>query len=229
MLSTLEASLAVFEGDDGVLAGVSPGKAIVDCATLTVARMAAMAAAVRAKGGSFLEAPVSGSKKPAEDGALIFLTAGDEALFNASKAMLDIMGKATHYYGSEVGGGTKMKLAVNMTMGSQAAALAEGIALCEAAGISSESFVEVLKQGAMSSPLVAGKGAAMLKRAYEPQFPLQHAQKDMRFAVQLGDELALSLPVAAASNELFKRARTAGLDGSDFSAVAEAARKNGGK
>lgn len=227
MLSTPEASRAVFDGDNGVLAGVAPGKSIVDCATLTSERMSEMASAVRAKGGSFLEAPVSGSKKPAEDGSLIFLTAGDEALFNAAKPAFDIMGKATHYYGTEVGGGTKMKLAVNMTMGIQAAALAEGVALCEAAGLSAESFVEVLKQGAMSSPLVAGKGAAMLKRAYDANFPLQHAQKDMRFAVQLGDELALSLPVAAASNELYKRARTAGYADSDFCAVAEAARKSG--
>jgi 3-hydroxyisobutyrate dehydrogenase-like beta-hydroxyacid dehydrogenase len=225
MLSTLEASKAVFEGEHGVLAGVSPGKSIIDCATLTPERMEEMAAAVSSAGGKFLEAPVSGSKKPAADGQLIFLAAGDATVLDTCKPDLDVMGKATHYYGAFVGAGTKMKLAVNMTMGIQLAGLAEGVALCEAAGLSSESFIEVLKQGAMSSPLVAVKGAAMVARQYAPQFPLEHCQKDMRFAINAGDALGLGLPVAAASNELFKRARAAGKGSDDFSAVAEVARK----
>ncbi|KAG8466382.1 hypothetical protein KFE25_002138 [Diacronema lutheri] len=225
MLSTLEASTAVFDAPDGVLAAVGPGKCVVDCATLTPERMAEMAAAVRAKGGKFLEAPVSGSKKPAADGQLIFLTAGDADLLEAARPDLDAMGKATHYYGADVGAGSRMKLCVNMTMGVQIAALAEGIALCEASGLSGDAFVEVLKQGAMSSPLIAGKGAAMVGRQYAPQFPLEHAQKDLRFAVAAGDKLGLALPVAAASNELFKRARAAGNGGDDCCAVVEAARK----
>jgi 3-hydroxyisobutyrate dehydrogenase-like beta-hydroxyacid dehydrogenase len=104
MLSTLDASAAVFEGPDGVLAGVSAGCAIVDCATLTPERMGAMAAAVRAKGGTFLEAPVSGSKKPAADGQLVFLCAGDRSALELATAGLDAMGKSTHYYGEEVRG-----------------------------------------------------------------------------------------------------------------------------
>lgn len=224
MISTIEASLAVFEGEHGVLAGVVPGKAIVDCATLTPERMAEMASSVLARGGAFLEAPVSGSKKPATDGQLIFLVAGDASVLDAAKDDLAVMGKATHFFGPKVGLGTNMKLCVNMTLGSQLAALAEGVALCEAAGLSSESFVEVLKQGALSSPLVIGKGAAMLKRNYEPQFPLEHCQKDVRFALLLGDSVGLALPVAAASNELFKRARMAGKGSDDCSAIAEAVR-----
>lgn len=225
MLSTLEASQAVFEGEEGVMAGVGPGKSIVDCATLTPERMVWMADKVHALGGKFLEAPVSGSKKPAADGQLIFLTAGDEEVKVAAEKDLEAMGKATHYFGPDVGGGTRMKLCVNMTMGIQLASLAEGMALCEASGLSAESFVEVLKQGAMSSPLVALKGAAMAGRQYPPQFPLEHQQKDMRFAVNLGDTYGLAMPVAAATNELFKRARDAGKAADDCGAIAEVARK----
>ena len=65
----------------------------------------------------------------------------------------------------------------------------------------------------------------MVKREYPPNFPLEHAQKDMRFAVALGDELAVGLPVAAASNELYKRARAMGKDEQDFCAVFEASIK----
>ena len=94
MLSTLEASAAVLPS---VLEGVSAGKMIVDCATLTPEHMCAAAAAVAAKGGAFLEAPVSGSKKPAADGQLIFLCAGAAAVLDAARADLELMGKATHY------------------------------------------------------------------------------------------------------------------------------------
>ena len=137
MLSTLEASEAVFPG---MLEKVCAGKSIVDCATLTPERMAAMSSAVKAAGGSFLEAPVSGSKGPAEAGQLIFLTAGDAAVKEAAEADLEAMGKATFYFGEEVGvsaatvglgcgcagsdgsnccweqRGSKMKLVVNMIM-----------------------------------------------------------------------------------------------------------------
>ena len=77
----------------------------------------------------------------------------------------------------------------------------------------------------MASGLVTLKGGAMVKREYPPNFPLEHAQKDMRFAVALGDELAVGLPVAAASNELYKRARAMGKDEQDFCAVFEASIK----
>ena len=103
MLSTLEASEAVFPG---MLEKVCAGKSIVDCATLTPERMAAMSSAVKAAGGSFLEAPVSGSKGPAEAGQLIFLTAGDAAVKEAAEADLEAMGKATFYFGEEVGRGS---------------------------------------------------------------------------------------------------------------------------
>ena len=221
MLSTLEASHAVFPS---VLERVSAGKSIVDCATLTPERMAEMSAAVKGAGGSFLEAPVSGSKGPAEQGALIFLTAGDEAVKEAATADFDAMGKATFYFGEEVGRGSKMKLVVNMIMGIQLNALAEGVALTEASDLPVDDLLKILSLGAMNSPMINLKGPGMAKRSYDPpQFPLKHAQKDMRFALALADDLGKGLPVAAASNEVYKRARTEHGE-SDFAAVAEASR-----
>jgi glyoxylate/succinic semialdehyde reductase len=74
----------------------------------------------------------------------------------------------------------------------------------------------------MSNPMFRGKGPKMLERTYDPAFPLKHAQKDMRFAVELGDKVAQPLPVSAAANETFKRARQLGRGDEDFSAVLEA-------
>merc|ERR1712118_102079 len=83
-----------------------------------------------AKGGIFLEAPVSGSKMPAANGVLIFLCAGDEALYTAVAADLDAMGKTKFFFG-KVGNGTRCKLCVNMTMGTMIAAYGEGFSLAE--------------------------------------------------------------------------------------------------
>lgn len=222
MLSTLEASSEVFPE---IVREVAPGKMIVDCATLTPERMAEMAKEVRAKGGLFLEAPVSGSKGPAEQGKLIFMTAGDEGVRDAAAKDLSVMGKATYYFGPEVGAASKMKIIVNMIMGVQLNALAEGVALTEACGLPVKDLLSIIEQGAMNSMMTQAKGPCMEKREYPPAFPLKHAQKDMRFAVALADEVGLAVPVAAASNEQFKKVRTKHGD-EDFSAVAEASRTN---
>lgn len=220
MLSTLEASEAVFPE---VLAQIGPGKTVVDSATLTVERMQHMAAAVRARGGAFLEAPVSGSKGPAEAGQLVFLTAGDDSAAKLSSTDLAAMGKRTFYFGPEIGKATKVKLVNNMIMAVQLSALAEGIALCEASDISPDDLVAVLDQGAMSSPLLRAKGAAMITKQFAPQFPLKHAQKDLRFALEMGDRHAVPLPVTSSANEQFKRAR-ARFGDEDCGAVVEVAR-----
>ena len=112
MLSDPEACLAVAcggEGSESVAAAMAPGKGYVDVSTVDAATSQAVAAVVRAAGGSFLEAPVSGSKGPAEQGQLVFLTAGDRQLFDAAGPLLEVMGKASLFLG-DVGAGANMKL-----------------------------------------------------------------------------------------------------------------------
>eukprot|EP00636_Phaeomonas_parva_P001633 CAMPEP_0118872570 /NCGR_PEP_ID=MMETSP1163-20130328/14680_1 /TAXON_ID=124430 /ORGANISM="Phaeomonas parva, Strain CCMP2877" /LENGTH=304 /DNA_ID=CAMNT_0006807771 /DNA_START=170 /DNA_END=1084 /DNA_ORIENTATION=+ len=225
MLSTPEAAAAVFDGPDGVLAGLGRGKTLVDCATLEEADMQRMALAAEGAGATFVEAPVSGSKGPAETGTLVFLAGGDEAAYEAIAPELDLMGKAKYYLGG-VGKGTRMKLVVNMVMGSMMASLGEGLALAERAGLDPKEVVSVLGQGAMANPMFALKGPKVARPAGErdhaPNFPLKHAQKDVRFALNLAAKEGVELPVAAAANALMMEAMEEyGLGDEDFSAVVE--------
>ncbi|CAM9766936.1 unnamed protein product [Ectocarpus sp. 6 AP-2014] len=223
MLSTPEAASEVFfDPHDGVLAGLSKGKCLVDCATLQVEDMLDMYSETIGRGAKFLEAPVSGSKGPAEAGQLVFLCGGDEDLFERASEDLDLMGKASHYLGP-AGKGTEMKLVVNMIMSTMLASVAEGMCLGDSLGLSSDSLIEILGQGAMASPMVALKGPLMAKKDYSSNFPLKHAQKDMRFALGLGDKAAQALPVAAAANAEYLRAKKIHAD-DDFCAVVEALR-----
>lgn len=221
MVSTPEAALAVAKAS---ASGLSAGKGYVDVSTVDAATSNAIAEIVRNTGARFLEAPVSGSKKPAEDGALIFLCAGDEDLYRECAAPLETMGKA-HFYLGNVGQGAKMKLVVNMIMGSMMGAFAEGLTLSEKCDLDPETLLQVISLGAIATPMYALKGPTMNAGKFAPAFPLKHQQKDMRLAIALADELAQEMPVAAAANELYKRARRDGCDDEDFSAVIKAVKK----
>eukprot|EP00183_Erythrolobus_madagascarensis_P002111 CAMPEP_0185854294 /NCGR_PEP_ID=MMETSP1354-20130828/21905_1 /TAXON_ID=708628 /ORGANISM="Erythrolobus madagascarensis, Strain CCMP3276" /LENGTH=319 /DNA_ID=CAMNT_0028556019 /DNA_START=330 /DNA_END=1289 /DNA_ORIENTATION=- len=230
MLSTPHAVHQVLlDMPDAAVHGVSAGKCIVDCSTITEADSRRSYDAVVTAGGSFLEAPVSGSKVPAENGALIFLAGGDRELFDrvdgGGEELLQAMGKKSVFLG-KIGAGARMKLAVNMIMGSMIAALGEGIVLCERNELPVDALLDVLDAGAMANPMFRMKGGNMSeeKRNYAPHFPLEHAQKDMRFALQMGDSSNTSMPVAAAANECFKHAKSQGHARNDFSAVIEALR-----
>ncbi|XP_058743917.1 glyoxylate/succinic semialdehyde reductase 1-like [Vicia villosa] len=219
MLSDPSAALSVVFDKDGVLEEIK-GKGYIDMSTVDAETSIKISEAIKAKGGDFLEAPVSGSKKPAEDGQLVILAAGHKALYEEALPAFDVLGKKSFFLG-EIGDGAKMKLVVNMVMGSMMNAFSEGLTLAEKSGLNPSTLLDVLDLGAISNGMFKLKGPSMLKNSYAPAFPLKHQQKDMRLALALGDENVVPMPVAAAANEAFKKARSMGLGDLDFSAVHE--------
>ena len=228
MLSDPAAVLGVVEGPDGVAAGLSKDKGYVDCSTVDAGTSQRVAELVHAAGALFLEGPVSGSKKPAEDGALILLCAGDRELYDdpAVTRALEVMGKARFYHG-EVGAGARMKLVVNLIMGNMMCAFCEGIALAEHSELDAGELLEVLSLGVMANKMFEGKGASIVEDKYPPAFPLKHQQKDLRLALELAHERGVELPVTAAANAQYVKASAMGHGDADFSAVAKAARGGG--
>ncbi|KAM0940730.1 putative glyoxylate reductase [Dioscorea sansibarensis] len=221
MLSDPSAALSVVFDKDGVLEVICNGKGYIDMSTVDPDTSLKINEAIERKGGCFLEAPVSGSKKPAEDGQLVILAAGKKELYEEIIPAFDVLGKKSFYLG-QVGNGAKMKLVVNMIMGSMMNAFSEGLCLADRSGLSCQTLLDVLDLGGIANPMFRMKGPTMLQSSYSPAFPLKHQQKDMRLALALGDENAVSMPVAAAANEAFKKARSLGLGDLDFSAVYEA-------
>jgi len=218
MLADPAAAEEVCFGRNGVLEGIGEGRGYVDMSTVDPGTSQRIGVAVVARGGRFLEAPVSGSRKPAEDGTLIILAAGDRTLYDEAMPGFERMGKKILFLG-DVGRGAEMKLVVNMVMGGMMAIFCEGLALGEKAGLARADILDVLGAGAIANPMFALKGGAIAQGSYAPAFPLKHMQKDLRLAVGLGDRLAQPLAAAAAANELFKRARAAGFGDEDFAAL----------
>lgn len=226
MLSDPSAALSVVFGKDGVLEQICDGKGYIDMSTVDADTSSKISEEITKKGGRFLEAPVSGSKKPAEDGQLIILAAGEKALYDEVIPFFDALGKKSFFLGP-VGNGAKMKLVVNMVMGSMMKALSEGLSLAGSSGLNQQTLLDVMDLGAIGNPMFRQKGPAMIQSNYPTAFPLKHQQKDIRLALALGDENAVSMPVAAAVNEDFKRARSLGLGDLDFSAVHEIVKATG--
>lgn len=173
----------------------------------------------------FLEAPVSGSKGPAATGALIFLCAGSEDLFREIKDNgLKAMAKASYFFGTEVGTGTRAKLVVNSLMGTMLAAFGEALALSEAVGLDPNTMIEVIGQGAIQSPMFGLKGPKMVVKDHTPNFPLKHAHKDMALACDMAKKARVEYSVMEQAEKLYHAARDDGdlnVADEDFSAVFE--------
>lgn len=223
MLSDPAAASEICFGPNGVLSGIGDGRGYVDMSTVDDTTARNIMQAVTEHGGRYLEAPVSGTKKPAEDGTLIILAAGDETLYKDSVAAFDKMGKK-HMYLGEVGQAARMKLVVNLVMGGMMVALCEGMALGLKGGLDGQKILEVLDAGALANPMFKGKGALLLQKVFPTSFPLKHMQKDLRLAIGLGDALGQPLHGTAVTNEIFIRARAEGHAEEDFSAVFEVIR-----
>lgn len=221
MLADPAAAHAVCFAPQGALEGIGDGRGYVDMSTVDAATAREIGAAITGKGGRFLEAPVSGSKKPAEDGTLIIMTAGDRGLFDEALPLLEKMGKKNLYLG-ELGHGAEMKLIVNMVMGGMMTIFCEALALADKTGLSGADLLDILDAGALANPMFKLKGGQIGQGQFAPAFPLKHMQKDLRLAVALGDKVGQPLYSAAAANESFKKAKAMGFSDEDFCAVFKA-------
>ncbi|CAH9114324.1 unnamed protein product [Cuscuta epithymum] len=214
------AALSVVFDKNGVLEQICDGKSYIHMSTVDVDTSSKINEAVISRGGTFLEAPVSGSKKPAEDGQLVILAAGEKDLYSQLLPAFDVLGKKSFFLG-QVGNGAKMKLVVNMIMASMMTAFAEGLVLADKSGLDQQTLLDVLNVGPVANPLFKMKGPSMIKHNYSPRSPLKHSQKDMRLALALGDEVGVSMPLATTTAEAFKKAMNLGLGDLDCSVVHE--------
>jgi glyoxylate/succinic semialdehyde reductase len=225
MMATPSAVKSVRDGGDGIIAGLKDGKGYLDMSTIDDETSKESSRLAKERGAMFLEAPVAGSRKPAEDGLLTIMAAGDRELFDRSLPALEKMGKKILFLG-HVGNGASMKLANNLVMGGMMASFVEGMALASKSGLDPAQLLEVLDAGALSNPMFRLKGAAIAENDLFPvAFPLKHMQKDLRLALRLAEQVDLPLFTTATVNELFKEAISYGLGDSDFAAVSRVIRK----
>jgi 3-hydroxyisobutyrate dehydrogenase-like beta-hydroxyacid dehydrogenase len=227
MVTNSAALKQIADGDNGVIAGLAPGKTWVDMSTVSPDVSRALAARVREKGADMMDAPVSGSVITLEQGKLSFMAAGRRETFEKVKPLfLDIGTKAT--YVGDNGLALVMKIATNLSLTSHMLAFSEGVLLAEKSGIARETAVEVLTHSAIASPMVQYRGPFVLQMPDEAWFDCNMMQKDLRLALDLGRELEVPLPTTATCNEFLTAARAMGLGKQDFAVMFEVLRRMSG-
>ena len=175
-----------------------------------------MADLCREKGIRMMDAPVSGSKIPAEQGKLLFLVGGDPADLEQCRPFLDVMGQKTFHMGSHGMGGS-MKMVVNLLMGESMLAFAEALTLGESLGIDRKNLLDTLLATPIAAPFMSVKRSKIEEGTFDPDFPLKWMQKDLHLVSVTAYEQGVALPVANLNKEIYRMAMQSGFADKDFS------------
>jgi 3-hydroxyisobutyrate dehydrogenase-like beta-hydroxyacid dehydrogenase len=220
MVTNVEALRAVAEGDEGILAGLAPGKLWIDMTTAAPALSRELAAEARERGADMVDAPVSGSVSTLEEGRLSIMVGGRPETFAQVEPILkDIGPKVTHV--GDNGQALLLKIAINLSLHVQMVAFSEGLLLAEKDGIDREVALDVMLSSVIASPMLKYRAPFVLELPEEAWFNVDMMQKDMLLALDLGRELDVTMPTTAVSNELLTAARGMGLAHHDFAVVFE--------
>ena len=181
MLSNDDAVKSVFEGPDGLLTNPLAGNLLIDMSTVSPETSRYLSAICLKQGIEFLEAPVSGSVKPAQDGTLIILAAGNLTSYEKAKPVFDKLGKLSLYLGA-AGFGSTAKLAINYLLGTNLLAIAETVKFAHNNGITKENMLTIINESACGNVISKLKTPSILHDAYPAAFALKHLSKDLRLA-----------------------------------------------
>jgi 3-hydroxyisobutyrate dehydrogenase len=200
ILSDAEAVISTMEGADGALAGAERGAIWLQMTTIGIEGNERCAVLAEQAGLVLVDAPVVGTKKPAEEGKLTVLGSGPEEAREPCEPIFKAIGQRTIWLG-EAGNATRMKLVINSWLLSLVQGLAETISFAEGIGVDPSQFLEVISGGATDTPYAQMKGAMMVEGDFEPSFKLGLAAKDARLVMEAASRHDLELPMLEAINQ----------------------------
>lgn len=202
----------------GVVDVVEGSSIVVDLSTIDPLTSAEESAAFAAKGISFLDAPVFGSKGEATSGGLWIVVGGERGVFDTAREVLDPISETVHYMGVS-GNGAQMKLVGNLIVAAQLEALGESLTLASKAGLDLREVLGVLAVTDFKSPIFDGVGAAVLAGDYSPSFALKLMLKDARLVLAFAGRLNAPIPGARATLTTIEKAVEAGWGEENASAL----------
>jgi 3-hydroxyisobutyrate dehydrogenase len=205
MLSDVDAVLHAMDGENGFLAGAEEGLVWAQMSTVGVSGIARCAALAARAEVELVDAPVLGTKEPAEKGELLVMASGPERARATLAPLFDAVGKKTMWVG-DTGVGSRLKVVTNSWIVTIVEGAAETIALAEGVGVDARLFLEAIEDGPLDLPYLRLKAAAMLERDFEPSFRLALAAKDARLADDLATSNNLDLPLIRTIADRFAEA-----------------------
>ena len=214
MVSDDQAVKDVYLGKEGILQQMNKTKLFIDMSTVSPSTSKLIAEKCLENGAGFLDAPVSGSVKPAQDGTLIIMAGGRKEYYENARPLFDHIGKLSLYLGTN-GAGNAAKLAINYLLGLNLQGLAETVLFARNNGVETKDMLTIINEGACGNGITKMKSDNILNNSYPAAFALKHLAKDLRLAKEQGLDTPLSDPL----NQTFQSALKEGLGEEDVMAV----------
>ena len=212
---------AVLDGPSGLLAGLQPGTVVVDSSTIAPSAAVRFAGQVAARGGSYLDAPVSGGEIGAIEGTLTFMVGGDAEALARVTPLLTKMGKEERIvHVGPSGAGQICKACNQLVIGGTMVAVAEALALAGKAGVDGSKVRQALLGGFAASRVLEVHGERMLAGNYKPGFKARLYKKDLRIVTEALAEHGVAAPATALVQQLVHAQIAAGGGDDDYSGVA---------
>lgn len=200
-----------------------PGQIVIDTTTGDPEHAEAMAAELGARGVAYLDATISGNSAQVRDGAAVVMAGGSAEAYAACSDLLAELGGESFHTGGP-GSGARMKLATNLVLGLNRAALAEGLAFAEAIGVDPSLALRIMRRSPAYSRAMDVKGEKMLRSDFTPDARLSQHLKDVRIILALGGAAGLPMTLSAAHRAILEQAEAAGLGSLDNSALIQVLR-----
>jgi 2-hydroxy-3-oxopropionate reductase len=215
---------AVLFAENGVAAGLSRGKTVVDMSSISPIATKVFAQKINALGCDYLDAPVSGGEVGARNATLSIMVGGPEAAFLNVKPLFELMGRNITLVGGN-GDGQTAKVANQIIVALNIEAVAEALLFAAKAGADPARVRQALMGGFASSKILEVHGERMIKRTFDPGFRIELHQKDLNLALSSARSLGVSLPNTATAQELFNSCVAHGGRAWDHSAMVKALEK----
>jgi 2-hydroxy-3-oxopropionate reductase len=210
---------AAILGPEGALEGATRGSTLVDMSSISPLVAQKVGAACEARGVDFLDAPVSGGEPKAIDGTLAIMAGGGKEAFDKILPLFQAMGSSAILTGP-VGAGNVTKLANQIMVAVNIAAMAEALVLATKAGLDPDIVFNAVKGGLAGSSVLNAKAPMLISRNFKPGFRIRLHQKDLRNALLAADAMKVSLPFTSLAQQILTALLNAGRGDLDHSAIA---------
>ncbi len=219
--------LAVLAYEDGLFEGISEGSLVVDHSTISPDSTVKFADEVAARGGSWIDAPVSGGSEGAVNGTLSIMVGGSEEDVERARPYMEAFGTTITHVGP-VGAGQRVKIVNQILVVVNQLAVSEALLFAQASGLDLEATLNAVKGGAAGSWMLANRGPQMIERDWRPGFTIDLQQKDLRLALDAADSVGTPIPGTALVFQLYRALQNEGLGGEGNHALVRALEKMSG-
>jgi 2-hydroxy-3-oxopropionate reductase len=210
----------VVMGANGVLEGAKPGMIFVDMSSIAPLAAKEVAAKAAEKGVEMLDAPVSGGEPKAIDGTLSIMVGGKKEIFEKCQAVLSKMGTSVVLCG-DIGAGNTTKLANQIIVALNIAAMSEALVLGAKAGVNPETILKAIRGGLAGSTVLEAKGPMVLNGNFKPGFRIELHIKDLANAIDTAHEVGVPLPLTSQVMEIMQALKVDGKAANDHSGIVQ--------